>query len=123
MYQKLQGSNPMGAALISSAEKGGLNTKDLSSYTLVDEFSFDNSTKMASYVYEWGDTKIIYSSGAPEAIIGKSTKILIKGKEVDFTSSERKKVAEAIAEVASNGERTLCIAYALLGKMRNVRRS
>ena len=114
-YEKLRNYNPMGAALISSAIKSGLDMKELSNYALMDEFSFDNGTKMASYVYERGDAKIIYSSGAPEAIMGKSSQILKNEGEVEFTDSERSKVAEAIAKVALNGERTLALAYRTLG--------
>jgi Ca2+-transporting ATPase len=113
--EKLRNSNPMGAAIINSAETAGLDMNELRSCILTDEFSFDNRTKMASYVYEEGDKKIIYSSGAAEAIIEKSSKILMEGREVEFTDSERRKVAEVIAKVASNGERTIALASRTLG--------
>jgi Ca2+-transporting ATPase len=113
-YEKLRNSNPMGAAIINSAEAAGLDSSELRNYVLTDEFSFDNRTKMASYVYDEGGKRIIYSSGAPETIVGKSSRILLKGKEVKFDESERRKVAEAIAKVASNGERTLALAYRTL---------
>jgi Ca2+-transporting ATPase len=114
-YEKLRNSNPMGAAIISSAEAAGLDLRELRGYALVDEFSFDNRTKMASYVYDEGDKRILYSSGAPESIVAKSSKILLKGKEVEFNASERRKAAEVIAKVASNGERTIALAYRTLG--------
>jgi Ca2+-transporting ATPase len=115
-YEKLRDSNPMGAAIISSAENTGLDVNELRIYTLTDEFSFDNKTKMASYIYETGDDKVIYTSGAPEAIMEKSSKILIDGREVNLSGSERAKVEDAIAEVTSNGERTLALAYRTLGR-------
>jgi Ca2+-transporting ATPase len=115
-YEKLRNSNPMGAAIISLAENTGLDVNELRNYTLTDEFSFDNRTKMASYVYETGDDKVIYTSGAPEAIMEKSFKILIDGREVNLSDSERAKVADAMVEVASNGERTLALAYRTLGR-------
>jgi len=114
--EKLQNFNPMGAAMMTSAEKAGLDVNELRSYILTDEFSFDNRTKMASYVYELGNSRVIYTAGAPEAIIGKSSKILTKGKEVQLTDFDRAKITEAIAKVASNGERTLALAYRILGK-------
>jgi Ca2+-transporting ATPase len=113
-YEKLRSSNPMGAAIINSAEATGLDVNELRGFILADEFSFDNRTKMASYVYEEDDKIIIYSSGAPEAIIEKSSKILIGGKEADINDFERKKIAEATAKVASNGERTIAFAYRTL---------
>jgi Ca2+-transporting ATPase len=115
-YGKLRSSNPMGAAIINSAEATGLDVNQLSGFVLTDEFSFDNKTKMASYVYQEDDKTIIYSSGAPEAIIDKSSKILTGGKEAEFNDFERKKVTEATAKVASNGERTIAFAYRLLGE-------
>ena len=114
-YEKLRNSNPMGAAIINSAETAGLDVNELRNYVLVDEFSFDNRTKMASYVYEEGDERIIYSSGAPEAIMEKSSKILLEGREVEFSDSDRSKVAGVIAKVASDGERTVGLAYRALG--------
>lgn len=114
-YERLQGSNPMGAAILSSAEATGLDAKELRDFMLADEFSFDNKTKMASYVYQEGNRRIVYSSGAPEAIIEKSSKILIGGKEVKFNDSERKKISEVADKVASSGERTIALAYRTLG--------
>ncbi len=114
-YEKLRNSNPIGAAIINSAETAGLDVNELHNYVLADEFSFDNRTKMASYVYDEGDERIIYSSGAPEVIMEKSSKILLEGREVEFTDSERSKVAGVIAKVASDGERTVGLAYRALG--------
>jgi Ca2+-transporting ATPase len=114
-YEKLRNTNPMGAALISSAETAGLDLNELGSYVLTDEFSFDNRTKMASYVYEKGNRRIVYSSGAPEAIMEKSSMILLDGEEVDFGDSERNKVTQVVAKAASDGERTMGLAYRVLG--------
>jgi Ca2+-transporting ATPase len=116
-YEKLRNSNPMGAAIISSAENAELDMNEMRNYNLTDEFSFDNKTKMASYVYETGDGKVIYASGAPEVVMEKSSKILIEGKETKLSNSERAKIVEATAKVASNGERTLALAYRTLGKV------
>jgi Ca2+-transporting ATPase len=113
-YEKLRNSNPMGAAIIISAEATGLDLHKLRSYALVDEFSFDNRTKMASYVYDEDNKRIIYSSGAVESIVEKSSMILSKEKEVEFSASERRKAAEAVAKVASSGERTIALAYRTL---------
>jgi Ca2+-transporting ATPase len=114
-YEKLRNSNPMAAAIISSAENMGLDMNELRDYTLIDEFSFDNRAKMASYMYEKGDDKVIYTSGAPEAIMEKSSRILVKEEEVELSDPEREKITDAIDKVASNGERTLALAYRTLG--------
>ena len=114
-YEKLRNINPMGAAVLDSAEDMGLDVKELGNNNLTDEFSFDNRTKMASYVYKTEVGRAIYTSGAPEAVINKSSKILLEGREVELNDSERMKIADAIAEVASKGERTLALAYRRIG--------
>jgi len=115
-YEKLRSSNPMGAAIINSAEATGLDVNGLRDFILADEFSFDNKTKMASYVYKEGDKRIMYSSGAPEAIVEKSSRILIEGKEVKLDDSRKKKISEVASKVASNGERTIALAYRTLAE-------
>ncbi|RDE15411.1 MAG: ATPase [Candidatus Thorarchaeota archaeon] len=115
-YERLKGSNPMGAALANSAKDVGLAVSDLAEYVLVDEFSFDNKTKMASYVYAKEDKRTIYSSGAPEAVLERSSKTLLGDREVSFTSSELAKVTEAATQIASGGERILAVAYRTLDK-------
>ncbi len=107
----LRSANPMGAAIIGSAENVGLSMSELRSYALVDEFSFDNTAKTASYVYEMDNGKVIYTSGAPEAVLAKSSRLLLGGREVELSSFEREKLSGAIAKMASNGERTLALAY------------
>jgi Ca2+-transporting ATPase len=118
-YEKLRNSNPMGAAIINSAKTAGFDVNELNAYALTDEFSFDNRTKMASFVYDEDGKRTIYSSGAPETIVEKSSKILLRGKEVKFGDLERSKVAEAIAKVASGGERTIALAYRTIGPNEN----
>lgn len=103
--------NPMGVAVLSQAKDMGVDVGEFGSYSLVDEFSFDNKTKLASYVYEVGGKNVVYSSGAPEAIMEKSSRILVDGKAPIFNASERSKVEDAIATAALNGERTLALAY------------
>jgi Ca2+-transporting ATPase len=112
--EKRSARNPMGAALLTAATELGVDLNRLHTYALTDEFSFDNKTKMASYVYETGADKIIYVSGAPEAVLGTSSQILRDGQAVTLTDAERAKVEDAVAAVAVNGERTLAIAYRTL---------
>ena len=48
--------------------------------------------------------------GAPDRIFSRCSKILINGKEVDFTDELREEVERANAEYANLGERVLAFA-------------
>lgn len=109
--EKLRSLNPMGAAILDSALKAGVQADDLKKLALVNEFSFDNRTQMASYVYDHGAGLRIYSSGSPEAVMARSSKILRKGSEIRFNDAERSKVSETVAGLALGGERAIAIAY------------
>jgi P-type Ca2+ transporter type 2C len=108
---RLRGFNPMGAAVVDSASKSGVNISDLSKWSLINEFSFDNKTKMASYIYRINGKLRVYSSGAPEAVMQRSKKVLRGGKVVTLTNAEKAKITSAIGEIALLGERALAIAY------------
>lgn len=104
--------NPMGVAVYEAAQKVGIDVQTLqSSYLLRSEFSFDNKLKMASYVYQHDRDLYLFTSGAPEALVEKSTTILKNGKAEPFTGQGKAKVMKAVAEVARAGERALAFAY------------
>jgi len=108
---KFRSINPMGAAILDAAVKAGVQVDDIKKRDLVNEFSFDRKTQMASYVYSQGRGLRIYSSGSPEAVTAYSSKVLKGSSAVRFTDSEKKKISKAIAEITLSGERALGIAY------------
>jgi len=56
------------------------------------------------------DNLTIYMKGAPERILVRCSKILIQGKEVDFTQDLRDEVSEANSDFGKLGERVLAFA-------------
>jgi Ca2+-transporting ATPase len=111
-YEKMRYLNPMGLAILDAAQKAGVEAKELrNNYSLQSEFSFDNKLKLASYIYQHGKSLQLFASGAPEAILERSTKILKKGKEAPLTGSEKAKITKEVNDIALMGERTLAIAY------------
>jgi Ca2+-transporting ATPase len=108
---RLRGFNPMGAAILDSAVKAGVSVDDLRGRSLVNEFSFDAETKMASYVYRGGDGLRVYSSGAPEAVMTRSSMMLRGGSEAAFGSADRERASAAVEEMTLRGERALAFAY------------
>ena len=109
--QRLRNVNPMGAAILDSASKAGIQLKEIGTQQLVTEFSFDSSTKMAAYVYETGGKLRVYASGAPESILSRSSKILKGRKVVALRKADSDTVSKAVTEIALQGERALAFGY------------
>ena len=105
-------NNPMAQAILEQVRQSEANVQQLKSdWVLKDELSFDDKRKLASYVYQHGDSVIVLSSGAPENVLAKSTKILRKGEETEIADILRKEVAGVIVEMAQAGERLLAFGY------------
>jgi Ca2+-transporting ATPase len=104
-------SNPMAQAILEWMKQNGVDVQNLKSWVLKDELSFDNKRKLASYVYQYGNSVCVLSSGAPENVLANSTKLLVKGEEVAFTDVTRKEVSSVIVEMARSGERLLAFGY------------
>ncbi len=105
-------SNPMAQAILEQIKQGKIDVQKLvKEWILKDELSFDNKRKLASYVYQYGSSLVVLSSGAPENILAKSTKILTKGKEAEITEASRQEVMESMVEMAQSGERLLAFSY------------
>ena len=113
---KLRNFNPMGAAILDSAVKAGASVDELRKHALVNEFSFDSKTKMASYVYSHGEGWRVYSSGAPEAVMARSSGMLEEGTVVAFGSPEKEQVSATVEEITHGGERALAFAYKDIGR-------
>jgi Ca2+-transporting ATPase len=100
--------NSLQRAILDAAQEAGINVRELqSSYVLRDELSFDNTRKMASYIYEHDNTLHIFSSGAPEVILERSLKIWKNNKELDLCTEDREEIEDAISDMARRGWRLL----------------
>jgi Ca2+-transporting ATPase len=105
-------SNPMAQAILENIKERGVDVQKLrKDWILKDELSFDNKRKLASYVYEYGNSMIVLSSGAPEAVLANSAKLFVKSEEVELTDDARKEVTKAISEMARAGQRLLAFGY------------
>ena len=105
-------NNPMAQAILEQIKKGESDVQKLvKDWSLKDELSFDNKRKLASYIYQYGSSLVVLSSGAPENILAKSTKILMEGKETEITEASRHEVMESMVDMAQSGERLLAFSY------------
>lgn len=83
------------------------------------EIPFDAKRKMMSVVVSKifdsgeadGKKEFVYTKGAPESVITKCSKILVNGKVIVLTETEKKKILEVNSKFASNGLRVLGFAY------------
>jgi Ca2+-transporting ATPase len=101
--------DPTEAALYVSARKAGF--EDLrQSYKRVDEIPFDSRRKMMTVMHEVGARRMIYSKGAVEEILRRSTHMLKAGKIVRMTRRDKGKVLQANREFAQNALRVLAFA-------------
>jgi P-type Ca2+ transporter type 2C len=104
--------NPMAQAILERLKQDGINTQALSKdWVLKDEISFDVKRKLATYFYQYGNSLIALSSGAPERILQKSSKILLRGEETQLTDALRSETLGVIVQMARLGERLLAFGY------------
>lgn len=105
-------SNPMSRAILEANREFGADVTALQKmWVLKDEVSFDNNRKLASYIYQVGNSFIVLSSGAPENILANSAKMLLQGQETPLTDELRSRVAAAVSEMAKQGQRLLAFSY------------
>jgi len=105
-------SNPMAQAILERIKQDEIDTQNITKdWVLKDELSFDVKRKLASYVYQYGNSLVVLSSGAPEKLLANSTKILVKGEETPLTDTTRNEVNRAMVQMAQSGERLLGFGY------------
>jgi P-type Ca2+ transporter type 2C len=105
-------ANPMAQAILEQLNQKGIDPSDLTKgWILKNEQSFDANRKIASYIYQYGNSSVILSSGAPEKILEKSSHILLLGEETSLSEEARKRVLDVIGQMANSGERLLAFGY------------
>ncbi len=102
--------NPMAKALVEIGATDLLNVLS-DDWKLRDEVTFDNVRKMASYIYNTGGKDRMFSSGASEVLLERSSFMLEFGREVPLTEGLRSKVSERTEEMARSGQRVIAFAY------------
>jgi Ca2+-transporting ATPase len=104
--------NPMAQAIEERLKQDGVNAQAVSKdWVLKDELSFDVKRKLASYIYQYGNSQVVLSSGAPEKLLENSSRILLMGEEAELTDTKRIEVLSTVAQMAHAGERLLAFGY------------
>jgi Ca2+-transporting ATPase len=105
-------SNPMSQAILENLKNSGAEPSKLQeNWRLKDELSFNSERKLASYLYEYEKSGIVLSSGAPENVLARSTRLLLNDAQTELSDESRKQVTESISAMAQSGQRLLGFAY------------
>lgn len=105
-------NNPMAQAIQERLKQAHIDVQStFKNWVLKDELSFDVKRKLASYEYQYGNSQIVLTSGAPEKILENSSRILLRGEETQLTDSLRSEVLMALEQMAKSGERLMAFGY------------
>jgi Ca2+-transporting ATPase len=105
-------SNPMAQGILEFVKENGVDLQAVQkSWIFKDELSFDSSRKLASFIYQVGNSLVLLSSGAPENVLANSDRLLIEGDENAFTDESRRQAANAVSEMARTGQRLIAFGY------------
>ena len=104
--------DPTEGALLVVAAKAGIEAEiEIARSPRINEIPFSSETKMMTTVHQANEGQVAYAKGAPEAILGRSKRILRDGMEYDLTSNEGEKILALAETMASDGLRLLALAY------------
>ncbi len=106
-----QGPDPLDIALLRKAQAQGLNIDAIRrTISLRDEFTFDNTRKRMSVVYDRDGTSWVAVKGAPEAVLARCTYHLAGGRELSLNETDREIALEVATRMAAQGLRVIAFA-------------
>ncbi len=109
--------DPLDVALLETATQNGIDVDSTrKEYPVQTEFTFDNSRKMMSTIYDRPDGYWVGVKGAPERVLANSARILDNGTERIVNERDRKNVLALEERMASDGLRVLGFAEKQSGK-------
>ena len=108
--------DPLEAALLVLAAKSGVDPDEVrKTAERVKEIPFSSERKMMSVVVREDGRLVLYSKGAPEVILERSTMMLSEKGIVGLGDEARRRISAAVEEMARRGLRVLALAYRPLG--------
>jgi Ca2+-transporting ATPase len=106
--------DPTEAALLVLAEKLGFNKDDLERESpLVSEIPFDYNLKYHATLHKDGEAKFMSIVGAPEVILGISSKIWRNDGEEELSGEEKDELTSVFSNISKKGLRMLAFASRL----------
>lgn len=107
--------DPTEGSLLVSAAKAGHDSEALKTkFPRIDELPFSSSRRMMTTIHEDGKKYLIATKGAPETVLQNCTHIMIDGKKVALTDTQRNAILQATSEMASKALRVLGFAFQMI---------
>ena len=106
--------DPTEGALVTLAEKGKLNNKDLNSmYPRTNEIPFDSERKMMTTFHEnYIENKLVsFTKGAPDIILKRCNSIYLKGEIRPLTEELRKEILNTNSDFSQDALRVLAFSF------------
>ncbi|NLL35963.1 MAG: HAD-IC family P-type ATPase, partial [Fretibacterium sp.] len=108
--------DPTEIALIDAGLRHGLDAEALNiEHRRVDELPFDSDRKLMSTVNVYGDTFYVMTKGAADALLERSTHIMIEGRPRPLSAELRQEVLAAAEAMSDDALRVLGVAWKKLG--------
>jgi Ca2+-transporting ATPase len=101
---------PTEASLLFLGEKGNVYQDDFDAER-ISEIPFSSERKMMAILINEESGKKIYTKGAPEVILKKTTHVLTIHGEIELTKDQKQEFEDKLDSLAKNGFRTLALAY------------
>lgn len=109
--------DPTEGALIVLGAKGGYNRETLNNaYPRLSEFPFDSDRKLMSTKHNIDGTYVMFTKGAPDVALTRSTKIDINGEVRDITEEDRNRIIAKNQNYAENALRVLGYTYKIISE-------
>ena len=108
--------DPTEAALLVSAQKGGLDLAHLKErFPKVMELEFTSERKCMTTVHKTKKGRVAFTKGAPEVILSNCAKILVNGRVERLDRKEKEQIERQVEVFAKSAFRVLGFAYKELG--------
>jgi Ca2+-transporting ATPase len=102
--------DPTEGALLVAARKAGIESSH-ASHSLLYEIPFDSERKAMSVIIQGADGATMFTKGAPEVVLAKSTREQRDGQTVALTEQRREEILNTNRDMASRALRVLALAY------------
>ena len=113
--------DPTEGALVVLAAKGGLDQSEMNTaYPRLQEFPFDSDRKLMSTKHLVNDNYIMFTKGAPDVALSRSSKILIDGKVRDITQEDRNRILNQNKIYAEQALRVLAYTYKVIDESTDI---
>ncbi|HEY0088804.1 MAG TPA: HAD-IC family P-type ATPase, partial [Candidatus Lokiarchaeia archaeon] len=104
--------DPMEIAIIEAAELNEISFTSLNKeYVLKNEYSFDNQRMMMSQIYSKNNELFLFSKGAAENVLNRSSRIKIDNVIKDLNQENKQEIINSVEKITAEGLRVIAFAY------------